>query len=58
MIYLNASTKYQDSYTAQRTPGHMSIDLVVIVQQPECCLHSKKNPLPICFLITCIGLHV
>ena len=26
----------------QKYPGHKSIDLFVIAQQPECCPHSKK----------------
>ena len=33
---------YQDPYTAQRAPRHMSIDLFVIAQQAECCPHSKN----------------
>ena len=28
--------KYQGPYTAQRAHGHMSIDLFIIDQQPEC----------------------
>ena len=33
--------QYKGLYTAQRANGHLSIDLLVIAQQPQCCPHSN-----------------
>ena len=46
--------KYQGPYMAQAAPGHMSIYLFGIAQQPECCPHSKTILYQHAFLLSAL----
>ena len=47
---LSNPQEYQGPYTAQRAPGHMIIDLVIIPQQPECCPYCRQILYQLAFL--------